>query len=52
MSRSGTKTITLDEEDHEPIKEVAKRNGLSIKDAVLFAMKKTFPNDFPEKTIA
>jgi hypothetical protein len=52
MSRSGTKTITLDESEHEPIKNIAERNAITIREAVLFAMRNTFPNDFPEKTIA
>ena len=52
MSRAGTKTITVYEKDHEKIKNIAQRNGMDIYEAVIYAMHKTFPKDFPEKVIA
>jgi len=52
MSRSEKKTITVDKEDHEKIRSIALRNGMDIKDMVIFTFKKTFPGDFPEKVIA
>jgi len=52
MSRCTKKTITVDEEFHEKVKQVAKRNGMDIKEAVEYTFQKTFPNDFPEKIIA
>jgi hypothetical protein len=52
MSRAGTKTITLDNEVHEKIKNIAERNNISLKGAVLYAMAVTFPDDFPELGIA
>lgn len=30
---------------------IAKRNGIEIQDAVVYAFKQTFPGDFPEKLI-
>ncbi len=52
MSRPGLKTISVDKEFHEKVKNVAKRNGMDIKDVVEYTFRKTFPNDFPERVIA
>ncbi len=52
MSRIGLKTISVDKEFHEKVKNVAKRNGMDIKDVVEYTFRKTFPNDFPEHVVA
>jgi len=41
----------VEEEDHEIIKKIAKRNNMEIQDTVIYAFRQTFPGDFPEKMI-
>lgn len=42
MSRKGTKTITIPEEDHEKIKAIAESLEVGMQDVVLYSIEQTF----------